>query len=273
MIPIQKYDGIFVKRDDLCFNSPAPPFSKNRGIIQYLSKAKKRGVEVVGYTETSISMAGWGVAWACEKLGLKAVIFDPQYKNTPDILQFHRRQWKNFNAKTIPVPAGRAKVNWYISRKLMDKYYSKFKCELLPLGLPFEETVEATSQEVIETLDNLDVENIVISVGSGTICAGICRGIDKMNKSITIYGIMTRDGNIIQKHKNIFKKAKIKDDGFFKSSVNLNIINMGWKYTDFSKIKSPFPCHPYYDLKAWEYLQNNKKFFSEKKTLFWNIGH
>jgi hypothetical protein len=33
----------------------------------------------------------------------------------------------------------------------------------------------------------------------------------------------------------------------------------------------PFPCNPYYDLKAWEWLMKNKGQL-EEPILFWNIG-
>ena len=91
MTPIEVYNDIYVKRDDLCFEYPAPPFSKCRGLLMHLAKLKKQGYKYIGYTETSISMAGWGVAWACQELGLTAIIFDPQYKDTPEVLKYHRK--------------------------------------------------------------------------------------------------------------------------------------------------------------------------------------
>ena len=87
---IGKYP-VLVKREDLAVKKPAPPFSKVRGIIPALQKLKKQGYTTIGYTESSISMAGWGLVWACEQLGLKAVIFDPQYKKTPSLLKYHRK--------------------------------------------------------------------------------------------------------------------------------------------------------------------------------------
>jgi hypothetical protein len=273
MTPIETYDGILVKRDDLCFSPPAPPFSKCRGVIKHLEYLKLLGINTVGYTETSISMAGWGVAWACKELGMKAVIFDPQYKKTPDVLAYHRTKWKQLGATIIPIKAGMAKVNYYVSKKiLLDKFEWK-SSKMLPLGLPFWETIEATRDEVIASAKEIKkVKTVVCCVGSGTIISGVWAGLDLLNSSVNLFGVMTKSGNISAKRTIIETKADIKSDGLFKSSVSLTLIDPGWKYTDKSNIICPFPCHAYYDLKAWDWLMLYRHTLIEP-ILFWNIGH
>lgn len=268
---IEKYENIFVKREDLCFDFPAPPFSKCRGIIEKLQKLKQEGYDVIGYTETSISMAGWGVAWACKVLGLKCVLFDPQYKVTPEVLKYHRSKWAKLGAETIPILAGMAKVNWYISQKLLQEKYPRNSI-LLPLGLPFEETIQETSKEVIYCFENqLKFKTIVINVGSGTVCAGIVRGLNKLEilkSDVLIYGIMGRTGNIKEKKEKIKNKA-----GLLLTNIpELHLIDPGWDYTEKSQVVVPFPCHAYYDAKAWQWLLKNKDFLKDP-ILFWNIGH
>jgi hypothetical protein len=98
-----------VKREDLCAEPPAPPFSKIRGLVERIRRLKADGYETVGYTETAVSMAGWGVAWACAQFDMRAVIFDPQYKKTPELLTFHREQWAKFGATIVPIQAGMAR--------------------------------------------------------------------------------------------------------------------------------------------------------------------
>ena len=271
MTPIQLYEGIYVKREDLCFDPPAPPFSKCRGIILHLLKLKKQGVTTVGYTETSISMAGWGLAWACKELGLKLVIFDPQYKETPPTLAYHREQWKKFNVIIEPIPAGMAKVNLYISQKILFSKYDS--CVHLPLGLPFPETIEATKEEVWKTLrgSTIRFKTIVVCVGSGTICAGILKALGNWTYKYNVIGVMTRTGNIEEKKKRIQEKAGFMN-GFFKPNLNFQLIDPGWEYTDKSLIQVPFPCHEYYDAKAWQWLTENKNTL-KAPILFWNIGH
>lgn len=271
--PIEKYEGIFVKREDMCFEAPAPPFSKCRGIIVHLEKLKKIGIKTVGYTETSISMAGWGVAWACSLLGMKAVIFDPQYKVTPKTLAYHREQWAKFDCVTIvPLKAGMAKVNWYISKTILESNYKNSL--LLPLGLPFPETIEATAVEVRRTLKFIEENNIktvVSCVGSGTIAAGIFRGLSDYASPVKLIGVMTRTGVSSHKHDAIVHKSGILSQGLFHSDTSLQVFDPGWEYTQPSKIDCPFPCHEYYDLKAWQFIKEHQRYM-DKNILFWNIG-
>lgn len=270
--PVEEYDcqdiPVLVKREDLAVEPPAPPFSKVRGLYTHLIQLKDKGTKTIGYVETSISMAGWGVAWACESLGLKAVLYDPQYKDTPALLKFHRRQWKKFSPDIVPIPAGRARVNYYIGRKhLLDEYGPD--SVMLDLGLPLEETIAETAAEWRRTMTGLKTppNTTVINVGSGTICAGILRGWKKGEG--VIIGIMGRDANPIRKLKNIMRRSRRLVNGLM--GVPLQIHNPGWEYVEMSKRISPFPCHPYYDMKAWEWLENHVEEL-EPPILFWNIG-
>ncbi len=262
--------AVLVKREDLC-TEVGPPFSKVRGIMERLKALKDEGVNTVGYVETSISQAGWGVAWVCKELGMDAIIFDPQYKNPPNTLNKHRRQWKRYKAVVYPIPAGRAKINWYKCVRLLRDAYGD-KAVLLPLGLPFWETVQQTAQETVRTIQSSpQIDNVVVNVGSGTIAAGVWCGLEDAGSTARIYGIMGRTGSTRNKMGSIEKKARLMYDGFFKSNTRFTLIDPGWEYTDRSKIKCPFSCNPYYDLKAWQWLMEN---IDELKgsILFWNIG-
>lgn len=273
MTPIEIYNGIYVKRDDLCFAEPAPPFSKCRGLLVHLAKLKAQGYKYIGYTETSISMAGWGVAWACQELGLKAILFDPQYKDTPETLAYHRIQWKKFKATILPIKAGMAAVNINICRQWLKRDYPN--SIMLPLGLPFEETIEATAREVKITLKKYGTNifpSIVTCVGSGTIAAGILKGLTVDDTPRRLYGVMTRSGNKEMKKTKIHLKSGVQEDGLFQSKIELIMINPKWEYTQKSIYPCPFPCHPFYDLKAWEWLNKNRMKLIEP-ILFWNIGH
>ena len=107
----------------------------------------------------------------------------------------------------------------------------------------------------------------VINVGSGTIMAGILHGwIDGDGK---IIGVTGRQSNLKQKLAKICKKSKKTFGGLFPNPVEL--YNSGYECTEYSKIKTPFPCHPYYDKKAWEWLTDNIVGL-KGNILFWNIG-
>lgn len=255
--PVEKHHGIHVKREDLCAPDGAPPFSKIRGLVKHLTKLKQQGHEGVAYVETSISMAGWGVAWACSQLNLKCLIFNPIYKETPPLLDYHRKQWNRWGAELHDIPAGRAKVNYYTAKNHIPKGY-----RLLPLGLPLPETVtetQATAQKCIN-----DYASIVVCVGSGTIAAGVFQA---TVPGQTLYGVMCRSG-----------QAKIRRNHIMGATLfppitkgTLRLIDKGWEYATPSQERAPFPCHPYYDAKAWEWLIHNKEAL-RAPILFWNIG-
>lgn len=264
---------VYVKREDLCGVVGSPTFSKIRGIIEHLKLLKSKGINIVGYTETSISMAGWGVAWACKMLDMKAVIFNPVYKEPHDVLEYHKIQWIKHEAEIIDIKAGMAKVNFYISKKLLyDKYGES--AVLLPLGLPFEETIKATSDELKNTLKtHPKIDNIIVNIGSGTIAAGIWRGLSEIDYICNLWGVLGRSSNLVKKRQVISRKAKIIEDGLFANTkANLLLIDPRWEYTQKSEVESPFPSHPYYDLKAWQWLIENINDI-KGTILFWNIGH
>ncbi len=282
--PIETYDvrgrTVYVKREDLCTEPPGPPFSKCRGLYAKLKKMQRdEGVKVVGYVETPISMAGWGVAWIAQKLGLKAVIFDPQYLHTPPpSIEVHRRKWAQFNPDIIPIKAGMTCVNQHIAKRMLRKEYGK-DAVMLPIGIPFRETVLETEKELHRLIDSPAWElprkwrpdYIIVCVGSGTICAGLLRGLvwERYNRLI---GVMAYDKNMRKKRKSIFAKAEVKDsDTLFSDKVEFTLINEKWEYTESSYATCPFPCHGFYDLKAWDWLVRHIDTL-KGTVLFWNIG-
>lgn len=272
---MEKYgiDGVdvFVKREDLCVSSDGPPFSKVRGLHRHMLYLKESGITTVGYVETAVSMAGWGVAWVAKQLNMKAVIFAPTFLNPLPIYLYHEKKWREFGAEVIPIDAGMAKVAYYVCKKALSKLYPKISV-LLPLGLPFKETVESTAKEYKITRANYVIDNLVCCVGSGTILAGILKGISETsrNQRPTVYGIMCREGNKRKKLESIMGKAGLMY-GPLSSPTKVVIIDEGWGYTEESLECCPFPCHPYYDLKAWEWLVKNIKTL-KGNTIFWNIG-
>jgi 1-aminocyclopropane-1-carboxylate deaminase/D-cysteine desulfhydrase-like pyridoxal-dependent ACC family enzyme len=269
--PVEVYgmngQPIFVKREDLCAVPPAPPFSKIRGLHAYLKGLKDHGIKTVGYVETAISMAGWGVAWCCQDLGLRCLLFDPQYKNkTPKLLQLHREKWKELGAELIPQQAGRANVNYHRAKKVMPA-----EAILLPLGLPLRESVNETHKELERTLAFMLPDNrpssVVVNVGSGTIAAGLLRGLPD---NVALYAIMGRTGSIKNKLATIERKAGCVQGGFFGRPA-IKMFDPGWEYTKPCREEVPFPCHPYYDAKAWKWLRDNIEQVPEP-IMFWNIG-
>lgn len=257
---------VWVKREDLACPPPGPPFSKVRGLVDHMSGLKDRGVTTVGYTETSVSMAGWGVAWCARKLGMRAVIFDPQYKQPPSILECHRGHWREHGAEIAAIRPGMARVNHNICRRLLSEQYGP-GAVLLDLGLPLAETVEATASVWRGVVAEVRPGTTVVNIGSGTICAGLLRGWQPGDG--TIIGVLGRTGECTRKGRRIADKAGRLCGGLM--GPELKLIDPGWEYTEPSVAHCPFPCHRYYDLKAWQWLTENLSELADP-ILFWNIG-
>lgn len=259
---------LYVKREDLCTPSPGPPFSKVRGLWPHMVSLQNKGIQVVGYVESSVSMAGWGIAWIAKELGMKCVIYNPVYKKSHPLLKLHRKKWKEFSADIRNIKAGMVRVNYNICRK---KFKEEFPTDsrMLDLGIPLKETIEETAFIWKNTMKALPCRptHTIINVGSGTILSGIIRGWRIGDGDLI--GVLGRMDNIERKWSRIIKKSGVGIGGLLGPTVRL--FCSGYEYAERSRIKCPFPCHPYYDLKAWEWLVYNIEKL-DGVILFWNIG-
>lgn len=259
---------IDVKREDLACPPPGPPFAKVRGLLPFLLDLKDKGVGAVGYMETSVSMAGWGISYFCKEIGLKAVIFSPQYSSPRENQIFQFEKWKEFEATIIPLERpNRMQINFYRARKILVERFPG--AVMLPLGLPFSQTVEAVSRQV-ELLPH-SYKAIVVCIGSGTMAAGILKGLNKRKDFETIvYGIFVSPKNERRMSDKIMKVSGI---FVFGNSIEkrLKLIDTNIQYTEKVECDCPFPCNEYYDLKAWKWLVENYDGLP-KPVLFWNIG-
>ena len=280
--PIEEYkfDGVpyLVKREDLACKSPGPPFAKVRGLFPVLQKLKADGITTVAYVDTAISMAGWGISYFTQKLGMKSMLYYPVYKDGFRHKQEqHLAIWKRFGATIIPLMRPQMlAINRNIAKKDLRLNYPGVY--MLPNGLTFPETVEEVSKEVMSIRD-LGVQTIVICTGSGAMTAGVIKGI--MDYSIPIDTLIS-----VRVHKQAsmeVAKSKIVNFCGYKLAhgmiypgiddliKNFVVLSGGYMYEECAKAEVPFPCNPYYDLKALEYIFNNIHSLKQP-ILFWNIG-
>jgi len=276
--PIERYlikgQEVFVKREDLSCKPPGPPFAKVRGLLPVLKDLRKKGIKTVGYMETSISMAGWGVSYFCNKLGMKSVVFMPFYSaGLRHNQQFQLEKWKEFGAEIIQInKPNRMSINYYRARKILSSFPDSF---MLPQGLPFNETIEAVSDQLYYKTDLESLGGtIIVCIGSGAMVAGILRGCYRKNVEGECYGILVSKKDPDRIKKKIFSMGKISDKNFCfwgRLPISFSVVDYGYEYTDKEECKCPFPCNPYYDRKAWKWLVDNIEML-KKPILFWNIG-
>lgn len=260
---------VLVKREDLASSDMdgMPPFSKIRGLAARMKSLRDAGTTVVGYAETAVSMAGWGISAVAREIGATAVIFDPQYANPLPVLIEHRRIWRELGATVLPVRPNMGRIVHATALKMFKERWPDGA--MLDQGLPLRETLDATEVE----LRSLKVRprTVVLCVGSGAICAGLLRA---SGEGVDVVGVLCyaagSDARRRRKADHVMRMAGVDPNGFF-VGPRLRIVDVGLDYLTPSEARCPFGCNRWYDLKAWQWLTENVGSL-EPPVLFWNIG-
>jgi 1-aminocyclopropane-1-carboxylate deaminase/D-cysteine desulfhydrase-like pyridoxal-dependent ACC family enzyme len=248
---------IHVKRDDLYGAAPAPPLAKLRGMRLLLRKLHGEGIRLVGCWDTRISKLGEGLAACCKELpGMKCIVSYPTKQGIPEPESIKKA--KDLGAEILPVPGGRINICFYKARIFVEKKGGK----MLPFGFECPEAVDGVKNEASKVpISLIRKSTLVLCCGSGVTLAGLILGLPALPKRII--GISSG-----RSPKNIL--SCLKRNGA-PAPVGLEIRDAGVPYSERATCECPFPTHPNYDLKAWEYLVENLKTI-KGEILFWNIG-
>lgn len=255
--PFELRNNVWVKREDLSCGEGSPSFSKVRGVDKKIRSEIEKGTKAIGVLDTVHSKAGWGVAWLCNNLKIDCYNFYPVYKRETEIRPF-QIQSLNFGAKMLPLPAGRSAILYHMAKKIFHNKTSDTGY-IMPNGLKLPESVEATEIELTQyTPENLFGGTWVVSVSSGTIAKGVWNGLKGRAKLICHMGY-SHSHDACQK----YIQGSIEGD--------IELIDENFAYKDKIDYPCDFPCNPYYDLKAWRWLCENKNQLKQP-IVFWNIG-
>jgi 1-aminocyclopropane-1-carboxylate deaminase/D-cysteine desulfhydrase-like pyridoxal-dependent ACC family enzyme len=258
--PIEKYiidnREIYVKREDKC--CPLPSFSKLRGVKAHLNGKVQ---QTIGVLDTFHSKAGWGTSLICKSLNKKCVVFYPVYKHNPG-MRSYQRYAQELGADLIGLDAGRSFILYQYAKKILaNKYINSY---MMPNALKLKETIQETSREVYNIPGFLFKDTTwVISVSSGTVAAGVIKGVNNAQVNIILHEGYSRSITSLLSYVLSF------------SDFNrdfITVVDEHYEYKDNVNFPCPFPCNPYYDLKAWKWLVSNLKNIKTKNILFWNIG-
>ncbi len=264
---------VWVKREDLCCMQPGPSFSKIRGVAAHLHGIQEKyGNVPIGVLDTYHSKAGRGVAWVCKSMGMPCYNFYPVYKKErtgPNLgdhsLRLHQQMSAKLGAQMVPLSAGRSAILYHQAKKQL---YDITDGEgiLLPNGLKLIESVNATSVELVaHTPEELLHGTWVVSISSGTICAGVWKGLCDVYSDAKVIAHMGYSRSVDAARTYIEKMS-----GY--SAEDISIIDEGYEYkasVDTSHI--PFPCNKYYDAKAFNWLMDHI-YELDEPVVFWNIG-
>jgi 1-aminocyclopropane-1-carboxylate deaminase/D-cysteine desulfhydrase-like pyridoxal-dependent ACC family enzyme len=260
--PVEEYfldrRKIFVKRDDLYGRAPAPPLGKLRGLIRRLvDSLTAKGTRVFGCWDTHFSELGLGVAALCAtQPGLKAIVSYPVSKKRDVPVAIVEAE--RLGAMLLPVPSNHVSICYAQARKRIEALGGY----MLPFGLECVESVDSIS-EVAGIVDDKFYANgtIVLSCGSGVTMAGLINGLRaRPQKLIGISSGRSLDAIFACLHRHCQQLPSCLD-------LRAAVV----PYAHELKYDCPFPSHPNYDLKAWQFLETNLPDLPEP-VLFWNIG-
>ena len=264
--PLEKvagWDQVWVKREDMSCPEPGPCFSKIRGVY---ARIAARPEKLIGVLDTYHSKAGWAVAYICHLLGKECINFYPKYKADGDDLREQQQRAVAFGATLHPLKAGRSAILYHTARRETEKLGGY----LMPNALKLSETVTECAREVERTAGLEDFEHVIISISSATVATGVMKGLHQqgLNPTVWLHMGYERSQDAIRRYMLKYHPA-----GF---PFPIHFINEKYGYKDQAKtgdFKSPpFPCNPYYDLKAWRWMDREGLAQMPGRVLFWNIG-
>lgn len=256
---------VLVKREDKSCPLPGPEFSKVRGVAAHL---KGRRELFIGTLDTFHSKAGWGVTYLCRDVRKRSVVFYPVYAGETGLRENQKRA-RDLGARLVPLKAGRSAILYHQAKAmLLERFPGSY---MMPNALKLHESVHATATEVA-TVEPLLLRDStwVVSVSSGTIAAGVVRGLlDNGAEGVTVILHMgySRPASAVLRYVATSAGMSAADA----SRVALRIVDEGYGYKDAVEVETPFPCNEHYDAKAWVWLTKNRATLGDR-VLFWNIG-
>src|SRR3990167_4417816 len=254
---------VWVKREDLCVDEAH--FSKLRGVAAHLESIQS---SVIGVLDTAHSKAGWGVTYIARSLGKRVVAYYPCYKGEINLRE-NQRNAERLGAELVPLPAGRSCILYHWSKADLQIRYPA-DSYMMPNALKLEESVQETALEV-STVPGVFFQDScvwVVSASSGTLAAGVIRGLywASSKAKVIVHLGYSRPSSAVLRY--LYGKS-----GGFPGIPNVELVDEGYQYKDLVSAETPFPCNPYYDLKAWKWLNNNPAVLNGcSRVLFWNIG-
>lgn len=265
-IEVHQCSGIpvLVKREDLCCPFPGPSFSKIRGVVAHI---KKRPEQTIGVLDTFHSKAGWAVAYVCAHLGKDAIDYWPVYKgDDPNDLRHQQLMVREFNGATMRLKAGRSAILYHRAKK--DLKETDPNGYMMPNALKLDESVIENCAEAERTFDQLGkIGTLVISISSGTVAAGIVKGLmesGRSNTDVVLHMGYSRSAGAVESYMD----AKIGR----RMPKSVRLVDEGYDYAEPAVGAAPFPCNKHYDLKAWNWLRAGAVRQLKTPILFWNIG-
>jgi 1-aminocyclopropane-1-carboxylate deaminase/D-cysteine desulfhydrase-like pyridoxal-dependent ACC family enzyme len=133
---------------------------------------------------------------------------------------------------------------------------------MLPFGLECDDAVDSVAEEARRTpLQYVQGATLVVCCGSGVTLAGLLKGLN--GAPARIVGVSS--GRSIARIRRCLDRYL---DGL---PLCVEFVPAAVPYAVRSSWPCPFPAHPNYDRKVWQYLEEHLDEYTDP-ILFWNIG-
>lgn len=268
LTPVEYHDGIYLKREDLFkpFGDKTVNGGKLRQCYMLVDKIKDKYDGVISCCSIYSPQAPITSAVA-NHFNLKCYIF--YGSTTLERLNKMRMPWisKRYKAKIIIASkSGIHKILYNKARKIADKS----NMFVVDYGFNIVEYEDLLTSAISNQVKNIpdDLENLVITCGSGITTIGVLLGLNKFKKNVKhIYLVCTAPN-----------RKKLIDGTLSKYGISYDytMIDLfhrkGFKYEDrlFQEIDG-IRLHPNYEAKSYNWLKKNIDYKNEK-TLLWIVG-
>tara|TARA_Y100000310_G_scaffold324127_1_gene385601 strand:+ start:1059 stop:1871 length:813 start_codon:yes stop_codon:yes gene_type:complete len=262
--PLEKYTlkarDVYVKRDDLHNGDlDLPPWAKIEGVRQLLTSELIDKDKPVAHLTVRGSYTGWVLSHYGREYGYDIRIAYGNSKNYP---RESLDKIESYGTTLVPLRPNMMRIVYNSLGKLAEKE----GWQRLPYAFDHSIYHEYWKNKIKEFCKENDFDNLVILGGSGVTSIGMIKGfLDTENF------IMEKKVYLISTSTIASVKNKLKEwETYFPTNVFINDTPYDF-YDEMEDYKTPFPCNPYWDKKAWWWLEQNIEKI-DGSILFWNIG-
>ena len=253
---------IYVNRGDLQGDGiEYPAWGKIKAVEEiFNSDLVKRDITLM-HLNAYGSWTGWALGLLCKKYDMKFHMAFPARTDFPkEYLRFIEKMGVEVHSfKPNMDSLLRNKLVGICNKEGYQYFNSGFDCN------PFLEYFQKSMKEVVYSYD---IDTLVVSGGSGVTLAGLVMGFEcystlfSANTGRKVYAIVVSSK---QGGENALKRKGIVTN-------QVEVIKSEYEYNDrMDWYETPFPTNPFWDRKAWHWLENNVNKL-DGRVLFWNLG-
>lgn len=274
LTPVQNIGGLWVKRDDLYtpFGLKSVNGGKLRQCFSLVNAIKDQFEGVLSFCSIHSPQAPITAAVA-KYFGLKCVIFYggttlDNIKNIETV-----KIAKEYGAE-IQIAAKTGRHN--VLKSKAQEYAKKHNYFLVEYGFNIVKYPDLLLSAVSSQVENIpdELDNLVITCGSGITTTGVLIGLKKFNKKVKTIHLVDTAPNRLERIKNNLSKYNIDCDKEFNIQIHDLFNQKGFVYEKgINVVYKGIKLHPQYEAKTFSWLYYDSGInIKDNKTLFWIVG-